>query len=233
MSSYNQLEGHTYQRFDGELNHLHLSVLEMGGLVADQVKSALDSIEHHKDEKARTVCKREQLVDALEKKIDGNITATLAKRSPLARDLRGLLAFSKAAADLEHIGNEAVRIADISKKIYRIENLHDSNSMLLHDVHNMGLIASRQLTEALNIFDLLDFHRAETMLNNNNDLNNEFEMGLRRLTTFVMEDPRKIGSVINLVLVLKSLARIGSLIQNLAEHVVFIVSGEDVRHSDG
>lgn len=231
MSAHHQLEGHTYQRFDGELNHLHLSLLEMGGLVTDQASEALDSIKHQDLVKARKVCEREHQVDVLEKEIDSRITAILAKRSPLARDLRGLMAFSKAVTDLERIGNEAVRMASISKIIYENE-VSNPSSYLLHDVHAMGKVVCNQLKESLNIFDLLDFERAEVLLNNRDELDEEFEVGLRRLTTYVMEDSRNVGHVINIVLVLKSLERIGNHAHNLAEYIVYLVSGEDVRHSE-
>jgi phosphate transport system protein len=231
MPTYHQLEGHTFQRFDGELNHVHLSLLEMGGLVTDQAREALDSIKHQDLAKARKVCEREPQVDALEKDIDSHITVTLAKRGPLARDLRVLMAFSKAVADLEHIGDEAVRIANISKIIFDKESSNPSAN-LLHDVHAMGKVVCSQLTESLNVFDVLDFERAEVLLYARSELDEEFEVGLRRLTTYVMEDSRNVGHVINIVLVLKSLERIGNHAHNLAEHVVYLVSGTDVRHPE-
>jgi phosphate transport system protein len=229
MSNYRQLEGHTFQRYDGELNHVHLTLLEMGGLVTDQVREALDSIKYQDLEKACYVCEREYQVDALEKKIDSHITAVLAKRGPVARDLRGLMAFSKAVTDLERIGNEALRIASISKIIYG-NDVNKPGSNLLHDVHAMGNVVYTQLQESLNFFDELDFARAEILLNARSHLDEEFEVGLRRLTTYVMEDSRNVGHVINIVLVLKSLERIGDHAHNLAEYVVYLVSGEDVRH---
>jgi phosphate transport system protein len=231
MSSTGHLEGHTFQRFDGELNHVHLMMLQMGGLVYDQARSAIDSIEKKNLDLARLVLERESQVDALEKEIDGEITATLAKRGPLARDLRGLMAFSKAVADLERIGDDAVRIAEIAKLIHGKDGYSPAANMM-RDVHYMGKLICNHLRESLDIFDLLDHQRAETLLKQYGDLDEEFKAGLRRLTTYVMEDGRNVGNVINLVLVLKSLERIGDHAHNLAEYIVFLVSGEDIRHPE-
>jgi len=231
MSAYRQLEGHTFQRFDGELNHIHITLLEMGGLVANQACEALESFRQRDLVKAKKVRETELEVDALEIKIDNQITTVLARRGPVARDLRGLMVFSKAVTDLERIGGEAVRIANISKTLYDKDNKLPSSD-LLHDVNIMGNIICSRLMEALKVFDELDFGRAEGLLHNRQDLDEEFELGLRRLTTYVMEDSRNIGHVINVVIVLKSLERIGYHALNLLEYIVYLVSGEDVRHPE-
>lgn len=231
MSNYHQLEGHTFQRFDGELNHIHLSLVEMGGLVANQACEALESIKNLDQARASKVFEREHEVDALKIKIDSHITAVLAKRGPVARDLRGLMAFSKTVTDLEHIAKEAARIASIGKLIYD-KSGYVPSSNLLHDVNVMGKIICSRMMEALSIFDELDSSRAEILLKGRGDLDEEFEVGLRRLTTYVMEDSRNVGHVINIVLILKSLERIGYHAHNLVEYIVYLISGEYVRHPE-
>ena len=112
------LEGHTIHRYDGELNHLHTLVLEMGGLALDQVNAVLRTISEKNLALAHLALKREPEIDHLELKIDNEITTIIARRSPVASDLRVTMSFSKAVTDLERIGDEAARMADIILKIY-------------------------------------------------------------------------------------------------------------------
>ncbi|SDY43083.1 phosphate signaling complex protein PhoU [Nitrosomonas sp. Nm33] len=226
-----RLEGHTFRRFDGELYRLHTEVLQMAGLVYDQVQMALESLQQQNLDIVRIVNERESQVDALEKNIDSAITEILAKRSPVARDLRAVMAFSKAVTDLERLGDEATKIAYIATTLYNNEHTNPSN-YLLRDVSVMGKLACALLKEAIEILDVLDLERAEKLLNSHDDLDEEFQAGLRRLTTYVLEDARNVGHIINIVLVMKSLMRVGEHARNLAEYAVYMVSGEDIRHTE-
>ncbi len=227
-----QFEGHTLERFDGELHHLHVELLKMAGLVSEQVRMALESFLQQDLGTLHIVKEREYQVDALEKKIDSAIIEVLAKRGPVARDLRVIMAFSKMVVDLERIGDEAIRIANITTSVY--DNEHNGpTGYLLRDVRVMAKLANASLKEAVEILDVLDLERAEKLLNSHDDLDEEFRTGLRRLATFVLEDARNVGHTINIVLILKSLERIGGHARNLAEYVVFLVSGEDIRHPKG
>lgn len=224
-----RLEGHAHQRFDGELNHLHIELLEMAGLVYEQVRATLDALQHQNCDDFHIVIERESLIDSLEKKVDSIITEVLAKRSPVATDLRVIIAFSKAVTDLERIGDEAARIAHISTTFYDSEH-NNPGVHLLRDITVMGKIVCEDLKEATEALDLLDQGKAEHLLNTQDDLDAEFQSSLRRLTTFILEDARNVGHAINIVLILKSLVRIGSHARNLAEYIVYTVSGQDVRH---
>lgn len=226
-----RLEGHTFRRFDGELYRLHTEILQMAGLVYDQVQMALESFQQQDLDIVRVVNERESQVDASEKSIDSTITEILAKRSPVARDLRAVMAFSKAVTDLERLGDEAAKIAYIATTLYNNEHTNPSN-YLLRDISVMGKLACALLKEAIEILDVLDLERAEKLLNSHDDLDEEFQAGLRRLTTYVLEDARNVGHIINIVLVMKSLIRIGEHARNLAEYVVYMVSGEDIRHAE-
>lgn len=226
-----RLEGHTFQRFDGELYHLHVELLQMAGLVHEQIRMALEAFQQQNLDILRVVKEREYQVDSLEKRIDGGITEVLAKRSPMARDLRVIIAFSKVVTDLERIGDEAARIAYIATNIY--DNGRSNPSVyLLRDIGVMGKLACESLKEAIETLDVLDLERAEKLLNSHDDLDDEFQSSLRRLTTFILEDARNVGHTINIVLILKSLERVGGHARNLAEYVVYLVSGEDVRHPE-
>jgi phosphate transport system protein len=226
-----RLEGHTFRRFDGELYRLHTEILQMAGLVYEQIQMALESFQQQNLDIVRVINEREFQVDAFEKRIDSIITEVLAKRSPVARDLRVIMAFSKAVTDLERLGDEAARIAYIGTTMYNNDHSNPGN-YLLRDVSVMSKLASTLLKEAIEILDVLDLERAEKLLSSHDDLEEEFQAGLRRLTTYVLEDARNVGHIISIVLVMKSLLRIGEHARNLAEYVVYMVSGEDIRHAE-
>lgn len=226
-----RLEGHTFRRFDGELYHLHTEILKMAGLVYEQTQLALESLLKQNLDVVRVVNEREIQVDALEKTIDSNIVEILVKRTPVARDLRAIMAFSKAVTDLERLGDEATKISYIATSMYNNDHSNPSN-FLLRDIDRMGKLASTMLKEAIEILDVIDLERAEKLIDCHDDLEEEFQAGLRRLTTYMLEDARNVGHIINIVLVMKSLARIGSHARNLAEYVVYMVSGEDIRHPE-
>lgn len=226
------LEGHTVQRFDGEMSNLHMLTLEMGGLVLDQVKCALDALEEEDADIAREVIIRDQEVNELELRTDEQIVTLIARRAPVARDLRGIMAMSKAICDLERIGDEAAKIASAVITVYDSENSNPS-SQLMRDVQNMGKLASRMLRQALEAFDMMDLEKAESLTNEHYELGAEFQAGLRRLMTFIMEDSRNVGHAVNAVVITKALERIGDHSRNLAEYVIYILKGIDVRHQHG
>ena len=223
------LEGHTVQRYNGELNSLHLHVTEMGGLVLDQVRRALDSLRHKDIDAARTVLEREHEVDALEVNIDNDVVSVIAKRGPVARDLRVIIAVSKAITDLERIGDEAARLANLTLAIYDSENSQPAKH-LMRDVSTMGHIATTMLGEAIQSFDTLNAKHAANLVCRENELDIEFQSSLRRLATFLLEDARIVGHAIHTVLMIKAIERIGDHARNLAEYIIYIVQGEYIRH---
>lgn len=225
------LEGHTVRRYDGELNSLHLLVLEMGGLVLDQCRSALEALNTGDLEASRRVLARESQVDALELRLDDNVWWVVGRRGPVARDLRVVMAFSKAVTDLERIGDEAVRIAHTTLAVYDDEVRRPSRK-LLRDVHTMGKLAICMLQDAISLYDSFDLTTAKGLLRRHADLDAEFQSSLRRLSTFILEDARNVGHAINTVLLVKALERIGDHARNLAEYVIYLIRGEDVRHAD-
>lgn len=225
------LEGHTVRRYDGELNTLHLLVLEMGGLVLDQCRLALEALKTGNLEGARRVLARETEVDGLEIKLDEEVWSVVGRRAPVARDLRVVMAFSKAATDLERIGDEAARIAGTALAIYDDEVRRPSRK-LLRDVQTMGKLALGMLKDAIMLYDNFDLSVAEGLLRRHADLDAEFQSSLRRLTTFILEDARNVGNAINVVLLVKALERIGDQARNLAEYVIYLVRGEDVRQAE-
>ena len=226
------LEGHTVQRYDGELNTLHLRVLEMGGLVLDQARKALRALKQKDINDANTVLEQEHEVDDLELEIDDGVITIIAKRGPVARDLRVIMSISKTITDLERIGDEAARIAHLAKAIYESERSQPSGH-LMRDVTTMGQLALEMLQEALESFDTLNTTRARALVCRENELDMEFQSSLRRLATFLLEDARNVGHAIHIVLLIKAIERIGDHARNVAEYVIYMVCGEDVRHRLG
>jgi len=226
------LEGHTMQRYDGELNNLHLKVVEMGGLVLDQVRLGLSAITEKNPVTTETVLEREQEVHELEVGIDEDVITVVAKRGPVARDLRVIMSVSKSVIDLQRVGDEAVRIAKVGRILYGSEHSPPGDH-LLRDVRTMGHQAIATLDAALASFDALDVTGAEALLCRENELDIEFQSSLRRLATFVLEDARNVGHAIHIVLLIKAIERIGDHARNIAEYVIFMVHGEDVRHRPG
>lgn len=225
-------EGHTYRRYDGELNHLHFMVLEMGGLVLAQVREALVAFKTRDVMMAQRVVTRDGAVDRLEVEADEEIAKLIARHSPVGNDLRMVIAVSKSVSDLERIGDEAVRIAGLVIQLFGHEG-GDPNSQLVRDVDRIGGLAVSGLQCALEVFDVWDERKARSVIEKQREMEQEFQSELRRLLTYVMEDARLIGFAINVVLAIKSLERIGHHAQNLAEYVVYEVKGTDIRHVQG
>ncbi|MGD8567994.1 MAG: phosphate signaling complex protein PhoU [Gammaproteobacteria bacterium] len=223
------MEGHTVHRFDGELNNLHMMILEMGGLVLDQVQQGITAVTDKNMAAARLVIDREPNVDALEVKIDEENIIVIAKRCPVGKDLRITTMVSKAVTDLERIGDEAARIANQAIQMYDNDS-NDPGTHLLRDIKTMGKLSSQMLHDALEIFDTFDVERAQKLAAGNVELDEEFQSSLRRLATFVLEDARNVGHTINITLIIKALERVGEHARNLAEYVIYFVKGEDVRH---
>jgi phosphate transport system protein len=225
-----RFEGHTLRRFDGELNRLHEEILLMADLVTEEIQLALSTFQHPDQEILARVNEKESQIDRLEKIIDTAITEVLAKEGPLAGDLRAVMAFSKMVTDLERLGDEAARIAQLSMKICSQE-IGLTGTYMLRDVSIMGDHACSLLREAFEILHTLDLERAKALLACN-DLGKEFCTSFRVLTSYVLEDTRNMRYIVNSIMILKSLERIGDHARNLAEYVVYMVSGNDVRHGE-
>ncbi len=221
-------EGHIIRRYDGELDHLRLSVLEMGGLVVNLLGNALIAFKTQDEDLARQAVAMDNEVDQLEVDVDQEIAKIIAKRCPVSSDLRMVMAVSKSVSDLERIGDEAVRIAGLA--IQLIENDGgEPNSQMLRDVNRIGDMAMSGLRSAIEVFDIWDEEKALQVIENHKAMEEEFQADLRHLLTYILEDYRNIGFAISVVLVIKALERIGHHAQNLAEYAVFQVCGEDIR----
>jgi len=223
-------EKHLSTQFDAELSGISTRVLEMGGLVESQVAQAVYALSNFSGEIATQVLQTEERVNAMEVEIDRDLSTIIARRQPTARDLRLLIAVSKAIANLERVGDEAARIA---RTVQRLINTGVSSRLRLPvaDLAFEAELAIKQLRKALDAFARLDIERAVEVLKQDDQIDQEFDGLLRKLITYMMEDPRTISASIDLVFVAKAIERVGDHAKNLAESIIYIVKGTDVRHS--
>ncbi|HXF08632.1 MAG TPA: phosphate signaling complex protein PhoU [Candidatus Acidoferrales bacterium] len=228
MSQYN-LEGHTVRRYDGELNHLHLRVIELGGLALHQTRNALAALQGRDVHLARSVIGREWEVNRLDVSIDDELISVIARRAPVARDLRIVMAFAKAVNELERVGDEANKVARLALQLFE-GSRPDPGEALMWDVQAMGRRVLDLLERSMDALDRLDLLAAQGVAGCQRELDAEFQAGMRRLSTYVMEDARNVGQVVTLTQIIKALERIGDHARHVGEFVVYLVSGEDVRH---
>jgi len=220
---------HLSTQFDAELASISARVLEMGGLVESQVAQAVHALSNFSGDVATLVLEQEQRVNALEVEIDRDLSTIIARRQPTARDLRLLIAVSKTIGNLERIGDEAARIA---RTVQRLLNSGVSSRMRLpvSDLAFESELATHQLRKVLDAFARLDTDAALDVLKHDDQIDREFDGLLRKLITYMMEDPRTISASIDLVFVAKAIERVGDHAKNLAEVIIYIVKGADVRH---
>ena len=221
---------HLSTQFDAELSAVSGRVLEMGGLVESQVAQAIYALTHFSAETANQVLAQEERVNQMEVDVDRELWAIIARRQPTARDLRLLIAVSKSIANLERVGDEAARIA---RTVQRLLSSGVSSRLRL-PVADLGFgadLAIAQLRKALDAFARLDIARALEVLKQDDQIDQEFDGLLRKLITYMMEDPRMISSCIDLVFVAKAIERVGDHAKNLSEAIIYVVKGTDVRHT--
>ena len=223
-------EKHLSTQFDTELSGISTRVLEMGGLVESQVAQAVYALTHFSAETATQVLVLEETVNSMEVEIDRDLSSIIARRQPTARDLRLLIAISKTIANLERVGDEAARVA---RTVQRLIDTGVSSRLRLPvaDLKFESELAVAQLRKALDAFARLDVEKALEVLKQDDQIDQEFEGLMRKLITFMMEDPRTISSSIDLVFVAKAIERVGDHAKNLAEQIIYIVKGTDVRHN--
>jgi phosphate transport system protein len=178
---------------------------------------------------AGQVLRDEERVNRMEVEIDRDLSGIIARRQPTARDLRLLIAISKIIANLERVGDEAARIARIVQRLAAVGM--PGRRLPVGDLQFECDLAVAQLRKSLDAFARLDTRMALEVLKHDDQIDQEFEGMMRKLITYMMEDPRTISSSIDLVFVAKAVERVGDHAKNLAEAVIYIVKGADVRHT--
>jgi phosphate transport system protein len=221
-------EKHLSSQFDSELNSVSARVMELGGLVESQIRQAVYALSQFSVEAANQVEATEHRVNAMEVEIDHELSSIIARRQPTARDLRLLIAFSKATANLERMGDEANKMARMVKSI--IES-GAARSLPSSDLRMAADLASGLLRKALDAFARLDTTAAVAILKEDDLIDKEFDGFVRKLITYMMEDPRTISASLDLLFLAKAIERIGDHSKNVAELIIYLVKGKDVRHT--
>ena len=221
-------EKHLSTQFDSELNSVSSRVMELGGLVESQIRQAIYALSQFSMEAVEQVASIEQRVNAMEVEIDHELSSIIARRQPTARDLRLLIAFSKATANLERMGDEAHKMARMVKSI--IES-GAARSLPSSDLRMAADLASGLLRKALDAFARLDTKAALDILKEDDLIDKEFDGFVRKLVTYMMEDPRTISASLDLLFLAKAIERIGDHSKNVAELIIYLVKGTDVRHT--
>ncbi|RZI67326.1 phosphate signaling complex protein PhoU [Variovorax guangxiensis] len=221
-------EKHLSSQFDSELNGVSSRVMELGGMVESQIQQAVYALAQFDTEAADRVIETEARVNAMEIEIDRELSSIIARRQPTARDLRLLIAISKTTANLERVGDEANKIARMVKSI--IES-GSSRALPSTDLRIAADLASGLLRKALDAFARLDTAAALSILKEDDLIDQEFDGFVRKLVTYMMEDPRTISASLDLLFLAKAIERIGDHAKNIAEFIIYIVKGADVRHT--
>lgn len=220
-------EKHLSSQFDTDLNLLCSRVLEMGGLVESQIVNAMDALNHFNEDVIRQVIAVERRVNEMEVEIDEDCNNVIARRQPAARDLRLLMAISKAITNLERAGDEAQKIA---KRTQRIMNDGAGRAINTAEIRVSGELAASILHNALDAFARLDTAAALQIVRDDRAIDDEFNAFVRKLATYMMEDPRTISVGLDYLFIAKAIERIGDHAKNIAELIIYIVKGTDVRH---
>jgi len=219
-------ENHYMKQFDEELEEIRTRLMEMGGKVEQQLQNAIRAIAEADSQLAEEVIKEEQLVDNMEVDIDEACILIIARRQPAASDLRLVMMVTKAVNDLERIGDEAKKIANHALILAG----ESGSSKGYTEVRHLGQSVMSMLSNALDAFARFDVDAAMLTIEEDKQIDQEYKTALRELATYMMEDPRSISRVINILWVVRSLERIGDHAKNLCEQIVFVVKGKDIRH---
>jgi phosphate transport system protein len=220
---------HTTKQFDVEMEAIRSGVLAMGGLVETQFRRAVEALRAPGDVDAVSlVASDEQAINKMQMDIDQQCSQIIAKRQPAAIDLRMILTVVKVVNELERIGDEIKKIAYKAQQMQRPERL---TSVRLHDVTRAASMAEENLQLALDAFARLDVSAAADVIVKDEAIDAAFTANLRQLISYMMEDPRTISPALEIVFIAKSIERIGDHAKNIAEDVVHVVKGKDVRHA--
>ena len=221
------MDKHLSSQFDNELHGISSRVMELGGLVESQIRQAIYALSHFNIDVANAVVEAEQKVNSMEVEIDYDISSVIGRRQPTARDLRLLMSMSKTTANLERVGDEAEKIARMVKSI--IES-GSSRALPASELKVAAELASGLLRKALDALARLDVQTALVILKEDDLIDQEFDGFVRKLITYMM-DPRTISPSLDLLFLAKAIERIGDHAKNIAEFIIYIVKGADVRHT--
>jgi phosphate transport system protein len=217
---------HISQQFNSELEEIRSHVLAMGGLVEEQIRNAAQSLVDGNVSLAEAVISRDVEVNSAEVSIDEECTHIIARRQPAATDLRLVIAVIKTITDLERIGDQAERVARMGARLAEVERPKNN----YHELQNMGESVAKMVHGALDAFARSDVETAIKVSKQDELVDQEYDGLMRQCLTFMMEDPRKISQMLDIMWAARALERIGDHAKNICEYVIYLVKGKDVRH---
>ena len=218
---------HLSSQFDADLNAVSSKVLEMGGLVESQIVGAMHALNEFDRDVAERVIAAEETLNAMEVEIDQECGNIIARRQPAARDLRLLMSISKTITNLERAGDEAEKIA---KRVRRLVDEPAARTVNIAEIKISGEMAVTILRRALDAFARLDTVAAAQIVKDDKEIDQEFRAFVRKLVSYMQEDPRTISVGLEYLFIAKAIERIGDHAKNIAEFIIYIVKGTDVRH---
>jgi phosphate transport system protein len=218
---------HLSSQFDNDLARLRTHVLQMGGMVETQVSEAIAAYDKGDIASVKHIVETDRRINDLEKAIDDDCAHLIALRQPAASDLRLVFGISKIVTDLERAGDEAKKIAKGVRRIYEAGQMPAQYGI---GVHHIAEAALTMVRESLDAFARLDAELAAKVIRSDQAVDVEFKSIVRQLITHMMEDPRTITTSLDIIWIARAVERIGDHAKNVAEHVVFIVEGKDIRH---
>jgi phosphate transport system protein len=219
---------HTFKQYDTELESVRAKVLQMGGLVEEQISNAIEALSTSNMQLADAVIERDHEVNGLEIAVDEACSHIIARRQPAAGDLRMIMMVVKTITDLERIGDEATKIARVVKRIHESDRMYTPR---FNEIKRMSEQVQEMLRLSLDAFARLDTTRTVDVARQDMQVDDDFRAVIRQLITFMLEDPRTISMSMEVMFVAKAIERMGDHAKNIAEYVVYMVKGKDVRHT--
>ena len=216
---------HISSEFNDELDVLRRSILEMGGLVEEQLVSALSFFKINDSSVLDDIEENERKINAAEIDLDDQVQSLIVRRQPIASDLRLVLGVSKIVRDLERMGDELEKVGRLS-----LDSFSSRDSVGITEIERIAEQVRKMLSEALTAFARLDLDLAKEIFEREREVDKIYQSALRALATFMIEDPRNIGTVLNVVWIARSLERVGDHATNIAEYVIYMIQGVDIRH---
>ncbi|EWH09539.1 transcriptional regulator PhoU [Catenovulum agarivorans DS-2] len=221
-----KIDKHISGQFSKELEGMLSHVLDMGGIVEQQIAQALEAIGQFDSKLAQKIIKEDEKINAYEVLIDEECARVIAKRQPAAIDLRIILAIAKIIADLERIGDETCRMVRAAQ-----EHFNKTERQFLVDLDHMGQQVLQMFKAVLDALARMDSEAAYDVYKLDKKIDKAYEGITRQLMTYMMEDPRSIPKIMDVMWATRSLERIGDRCQNISEHVIYLIKGKDVRHA--
>ena len=219
---------HTSKQYDAELESVRAKVLEMGGMVEQQIVNALEALIKADIKLAKEVMEADSRVNSLEVQIDEDCSHIIARRQPAAGDLRMVMMMVKTITDLERIGDEATKIARTAQRIFDEDRMYKPR---FNEIKAMVKIVREMLRTSLDAFARLDVSQTVEVAKQDELVDEQFRAAMRQLVMYMLEDPRTISMSLEVLFVAKAVERIGDHAKNIAEYVVYMDKGKHVRHS--